>query len=410
MWNRQTISWAFYDFANSAFVTLVVTFIYAAFFAREIAIDPDRGTILWARAVNISAVLVAVSMPFVGAIADAGGLKRRFLAIATFICAGGTFALAFPQKGDVFFALSAFVIANVAFESCLVLYNAFLPEVSEPETIGRVSGWGQGLGYAGGLICLVIALFVVRSGGVEMVPWTNGIASVWVIVFALPMLLFVRDQNRGTGSSGDAVRNAWRELRRTFSEIKRYRNAFWLIIARAIYNDGLGTVFAFASIFAAIVFDLTTAELITLGIGLNVASGIGSWIFGPIHDRFGGKLTIIITLIGLIVATLFGAFAEDYRWFIVAASLLGVMIGPNQAASRGLLSELIPEEKQGEFFGFFALSGKATAPLGPFVYGTVLTLWGSQRAAMASVIIFFVIGLILLIPVRDERKLARKDG
>lgn len=410
--SRPPVAWALYDFANSAFTTLIVTFIFSAYFARAIAPDPDRGAWLWSLAVNASAIIVAIAVPFLGALADVTSSKKRFLAVSTLLMVIATGALVFVQRGDVAAALVLFVIANVGFEAGNVFYNAFLPEIAPAERIGRVSGLGQACGYAGGLISLVIALAMLRLWDAPAdldVRMTSGLVAAWCALFSLPLFLFVREKQQPRRRLSDASRAAWSSILVTVRNVRLHRNAAWLIVARMIYNDGLTTVFAFAAIFAAAVFGMTTEELIVLGIVLNVVSGAGSAAFGPLTDRIGAKRTIAITLAGLIVATLWGALAQTRASFWGAAVLLGWMIGPNQAASRSLLAELSPEDRHGEFFGFYAFSGKLAAVLGPALYGITLRVSGSQRLAIGSAVLFFIAGWLLLLKVKDPIP-ARQTG
>ncbi|MDX1582837.1 MAG: MFS transporter [Thermoanaerobaculia bacterium] len=417
MTRPDALAWMFYDFGNSAFTTLVVTFIFSAWFTQGIALDPDRGTVLWSHAVNASSLLVALTAPFLGAIADVSGHRRRLLFWMTLLCVVTTGSLYFPVKGDVAFALLAFVIANYAFEAAIVFYNAYLPEVSTPRTIGRVSGAGQALGYLGGLLCLVIALAMIRvwlpdDRGLN-VRATNLLVAAWYAIFAIPLLL-VRPGNAAGGlvRTSAAMKGAARQLIDTARHLKRYRQAARLIVARLVYNDGLVTVFAFAAIYAAAVFGMSTSDLIVMGISINVAAAVGSWAFGFVDDRIGGKRTIAITLLVLIVVTAVGATTENRTVFWIAALLLGSMVGPNQAASRSLLGSFTPPSKRGEWFGFFAFSGRLASVAGPLVYGLVISAAGSQRVAMGSIIAFFVIGLLILMTIDESegKEMAETGG
>jgi UMF1 family MFS transporter len=405
---REIFAWSLYDFANSAFTTLVVTFIFSAYFTQAIAADPDRGTVLWSRAVNISALIVALSTPLLGAIADDSGRKKAFLFWLTGLSVVFTALLFFVKPGMTTTALILFVIANIGFEACNVFYNAFLPEIATKETIGRISGYGQALGYAGGLVCLVIALGMIRgwlpSEDGLAVRATNLLVAGWFALFSIPFWFVIRERKpEGQHSILASARHSLGRLGETFRNLRNYSEAFKLLIARMIYNDGLVTVFSFAAIFAAAAFGMETDQIIVLGITLNVVAGIGAWALGFVNDWIGGKKTIMITLVVLIVATVLGATAPSVKAFWIASIILGFMVGPNQAASRSLLGVFIPEEKHAEFFGFFAFSGKLASVLGPLAYGLVLGATGSQRLAMGSIVVFFVAGLVLLFWV-DEKK------
>jgi len=414
-------SWAFYDWANSAFTTLVVTFIYSTYFTKAIAPDEVTGTTWWSRAIGLSAVLIALLSPIMGAAADRGGTRKRSLAVATGVCVTGSVLLAFIAPGmpnAALLALGVFVVANVAFEMSMVFYNAFLPTIASQDKIGRVSGYGWGLGYVGGLLCMVIALvgFVQPD-----VPWfglstengfnvraTNLLVAGWYLVFSLP--LFVNVPERRTGAKTLNIREAFAELGRTFRAVGRYREVAKFLIARLIYNDGLVTVFAFGGIYAAGTFGMPLSEVIMFGIALNVFSGLGALAFGFVDDKVGGKTTVLVTLVALSVATLLAVWAPTKTWLWVAGILIGIFVGPNQSASRSLMGRFVPEKHQAEFFGFFAFSGKITSFMGPILLGTATAMFASQRAGVATVLIFFVIGGGLLLAVNERAGIAARTA
>lgn len=409
---REITSWCLYDFANSAFTTLVVTFIFSQFYTRVIAEDVIHGTVMWSRAVMISAVIVALSMPVAGAIADFSRRKKLFLFIATLVTIVFTVLLFFMGPGMAFEAAVIFIIANVAYEAGQALYNAFLPEISTQKNSGRISGYGWALGYVGGLAALAIALSMVQGSWLPDAAYfsvraTNLLVAIWFTLFSVPLFLFLRE--RGTSRPPDDglyVREGVRRVLDTFRHLRRYREAGKMLLARLIYNDGLVVIFSFGAIYATSVFGMDTADAIKLGITLNVAAAIGAFGLGFLNDVIGGKWTIAITLVVLIIATAFGATAETPTGFWIAAVGIGLMVGPNQAASRSLLASMIPSEKHGEFFGFFAFSGKLASVAGPFVYGTVVLLTENHRYAMGSIIIFFVVGLLLLLSVDEKAGIA----
>jgi len=406
-------SWSIYDWANSAFTTLVVTFIYSTYFTQGMMDDPQQAALWWSRAVAISAILTALASPFLGAAADRGGARKRFLIISTTLCVTATTVLAFispTMANGPLIALVVFVIADMAFEIGNVFYNAFLPSIASPERIGRVSGYGWALGYVGGMVCMGVALvgFVQPD-----VPWfglskeagwniraTNLLVAGWFILFSLPLFLFVPETR--TGAARISARAAIQELVQTARNIRQFRELVKFLVARLVFNDGLVTVFAFGGIYAAEVFGMDMSEVILFGVALNVTSGLGAFLFGFVDDRIGGKNTILITIVMLAVATGMAVWAPTRAWFWAAGLLLGVFVGPNQSASRSLMGRFVPNKHQSEFFGFFAFSGKATAFVGPILLG-ILTSSFSHRVGMASVILFFVVGGLLLLSV-DEAK------
>ena len=417
---REIASWCLYDWANSAFTTLVVTFVYATYFTQAFADDKDYGTALWSRGIVVSSILIALLSPILGALADRGGTRRRDLLISTLVCVFATAALTFvrpDQDNAVWWALAIFAIGNVAFEIGMVYYNSFLPVIASDERIGRISGYGWALGYGGGLACLVVALFgFVGMGGDPWLPLsteegfniraTNLLVAGWFLLFSLPIFLFVRDRTPPTG--GVDIRGALSDLAQTFRQIRRFKEVVKLLLARLIYNDGLVTIFAFGGIYAAGTFGMSPNEVIAYAIALNVAAGLGSWGFGFVDDKLGGKKTVMLSLVGLFVFSLLAVFAPSKTWFWIAGLCLGIFVGPNQAASRSLMGRFVPERHYSEFFGFFAFSGKATAFLGPLLFGLLTQFYG-QRAGVSVVLMFFLVGGIILQTIDEKRGIEAAD-
>ena len=423
---RAVFSWVLYDFANSPFTTLVVTFVYATYFAEAIAANSVEGQSLWGYAIATTAIIVAVCSPVLGAMADQGGYRKRFLVIATLVAAAATAALYGVMPGQVMLALVVFVIANVAFEFGIVFYNAYLPELTTRDDIGRVSGWGWGLGYFGGLLALAVALLTlvqpeavveaIRQSGLNLPagPWfgftteggeniraANLMVAVWLLVFSLPIFFFVHERPVKRPPARDVMRGSFEQLAATFREIRKHKEVVKFLLARLLYNDGLVTIFSFGGIYAAGVFGFTLADVLVFGIVINLAAGVGAIAMGYLDDWIGAKPTIIVSLIGLLLAGVLGVLATEAMWFWVAGILIGIFSGPNQAASRSLMGRYTPKGLENEFFGFFAFSGKLTAFIGPLLVGIVTGVTQSQRAGMIVVIVLFVIGLLLLIPVRE---------
>lgn len=418
--DRRAIgSWALYDFASSPFTTLVVTFVYATYFTQAIAGDAIRGTVLWSRAVTVSAIAVALAAPILGALADRGGYRKLFLLLSTLICAGATVALYPILPGQVSLALGIFIVANVAFELANVFYNAFLPEIAPPQRIGRISGFGWALGYLGGLLALVVALVALVQ---PEVPWlgfsreqgeniraTNLLVGVWFLVFSLPIFFWVAEDRSRVSPPRRVARDTLAQLETTFRKVRQYRQIVRLLVARLLYNDGLITIFAFGGIYAAETFGFSMEEVLIFGIALNVAAGVGAFAMGYLDDRIGGKRTIQITLIGLIVATVIAILAPGKGWLWASGLIVGLFVGPNQAASRSLMGRFVPRDAENEFFGFFAFSGKLTAFLGPLLLGVLTQATGSQRAGLGIVGVLFVVGLLLLCAVDEQEGMDAGD-
>jgi len=427
---RAVASWALYDFANSSFTTVIVTFVYSVFFSKAMTGDEITGQAMWAHGVTMSAIGIAILSPVLGAIADRGGYRKRFLFVFTLMAIVGSIMLFFAEpysaradaglESQAGTAILWFILANVGFELGGVFYNAFLPDLAPQHRIGRISGYGWALGYLGGLLCLVIALF----GFIQTdTPWfgftteanenvraTCLLVAAWFAVFSIPIFLFVEeDRSAASPPTASLVQETWRQLKATALEIRSYRHVVRLLIARLFYNDGLVTIFAFGGIYAGTVFDFTLDEVIVFGIALNVAAGAGAWAFSFIDDKIGGKRTIDWTLVGLLAAVVIAVLAPSRFWLWVGGLAVGIFAGPNQAASRSLLGRFVPPDKENEFFGFFAFSGKATAFLGPLLLGQATLLFHSQRAGVATVLIFLSIGYGLLQLV-DEKEGVRLAG
>ena len=416
-YKQNVFVWSLYDFANSAFTTLVVTFIYATYFTKAIAENEIIGTAQWSRAVSLTAVFVAIVSPIMGAIADRSNLRKFFLIIMTYTCVIGSVMLFFAQPGEVMKALTWFVIANIGFELGGVIYNAYLPEIAPENKIGRVSGYGWSFGYVGGLLCLVVALvgfvnpeipwFGFSKEAGEHIRATNILVAVWFGIFSLPLILILKPKpTEPYIKSKFNLLTEINELFHTFKEIKKYKQVLKFLLARMIYNDGLVTIFAFGGIYAAGTFGFSFQEIMIFGIVLNVTAGLGAFIFGFLDDKLGGKITIQTTLIALISAGLLAIFAQTKFYFWIAGIFVGIFSGPNQAASRSLMGRFTPKSKENEFYGFFAFSGKMTAFIGPLCLGYLTEIFNSQRAGVSIVVVLFIIGLFLLKMVDEKEGVA----
>jgi UMF1 family MFS transporter len=410
---RGRLSWAFYDWANSPFTTIVITFVFPAYFAQGIVGDEVRGAALWGYAIGISGALIAVLGPIFGAIADEGGRRKPWLAAFTAICVLGSALLWFAEPSPAFalFALALVVIANLGFEFGVVFNNAMLPGLVAPSRVGRWSGWAWGLGYFGGLAALVVALlafvqtetplFGLDKGAAEHVRVVGPLVAVWFVLFVWPLFAFTPDRPSAGLAPGVAIGRGLRRLAGTLRNLRGHGNLVRFLIARMFYNDGLITIFAFGGIYAAGTFGMELAEVITFGIVLNVTAGLGALSFAWVDDWLGSRRTVLISLAGLLVTASGAILAPDVFWFWVWGSGLGIFVGPAQAASRSLMARLSPPELSTEFFGLYALSGKSTAFAGPILVAILTEAYASQRAGLATVLAFLAIGFALLLTVRE---------
>jgi UMF1 family MFS transporter len=407
-----SFSWCLYDWANSAFPTVITTFVFPAYFIKAIAADEISGTSQWGWTLSLSGLAVAVAAPLLGAVADYAGRRKPWILAFTLLSAVLT-GLLWNAKPDVAFILLALVLAggaNFAFEMAMVFYNAMLPDLTTRGRIGRLSGWGWGLGYAGGLACLGVALvqaevpvFGLDKETSEHLRAMGPLVALWMVVFAVPLFLWTPDRPSTGKAAGEAIREGWAALVNTIRRVREFRTVVRYLIARMIYIDGLNTLFAFGGIYAAGTFGMDFSELILFGIAINVTAGLGAAGFAWIDDWIGPKRTIQIAVTGLMFLGSALLVVEGKTMFWVFALPLGIFVGPAQAASRSLMAHLAPADMRTEMFGLYALSGKATAFLGPALLAWVTVAFDSQRAGMATIIVFFVVGLFLLAGVPDQR-------
>lgn len=409
---RAIFAWCLYDWGNSAFPTVIGTILFSAYFTTAVAPNEEMGTALWGQATALAGLAVAIASPVLGAIADQGGRRKPWIAVLSGLSVVATALLWFatPEPASILLALVLYGVAAFGFELALVFYNAMLPDLAPNERLGRVSGWGWGLGYFGGLACLALGLALVQpdpapfgldKSSAEHVRAVAIVVAVWFAAFAAPLFLFTPDRPRGRLPMGVAVRSGLSTLKATLKRLPQYRNVLRFLIAKMIYIDGLNTLFAFGGIYAAGTIGMGLPEVLLFGVIINIASGVGAFVFAWVDDWVGAKPTIVIALIGLI---LFGTgilFVSDRTWFYVFALGIGAFLGPAQAASRSMMARLAPRELMTEFFGLYALAGKATAFVGPAVLGWVTVLASSQRVGMATILPFFIVGLWLLLGVRE---------
>lgn len=440
---RAIAGWLLFDWAAQPFFTLVTTFVFAPYFAARVAPDPAAGQAAWAFAVSLSGLAIAFLSPVLGAVADAGGRRKPWIAGFSVLLVLGSAALwwAEPSGGRIvplWPALLAFAVATVGAEFTTVFTNAMMPSLVPPQRLGRLSGSGWALGYAGGLLSLgfVLALMAgspetgLTLAGIEPVLGldpafgegaraTGPLTAIWYAVFVLPLFLFTPDVVPGFHARSNAIRTGLADLARTLKDVRAHRNVLTFLVARMLYADGLAALFAFGGIYAASTFGWGTQEIGLFGILIIVSATLGAWIGGRVDDAIGPKRTILLALLGLVTASvgllsitrtsvLFGMpamppelgaapFASlPERAYIGFGLLLGAVSGPAQSASRTLLARLAPPEKMTQFFGLYALSGRVTSFAAPALIGMV-TLWsGSQRLGIATIVLFFLAGMAML--------------
>lgn len=404
---REIFGWAMFDFANSSYTTVIVTVAFGVYFTRLVA-PAGLGDSLWGRAIAGGNLVVLLLSPIVGAVADDSGRKKLFLFFTYATCVLGTAGLYFVTPGRVGLALALFVLSFVGFSFGENLAGSFLPEISTPQNIGKISGLGWGLGYFGGLGSLLLVQPLLAGDFAEAnlpnlrLAWL--VTALFFLVAALPTFLFLKERApRGRGTALQYVKDGFLRLAETarsvrhFSEIVRFLAVFFFFYA------GLSSVVAFAGIYAANTLGFEFGELVLLFILLQLSSAGGAFVFGFLQDRIGATRTVQIALVLWILVCGGAYFAQTKTAFWGVALFAGLGIGSLQSASRAIVGLFAPREKTAEFFGFWGLAGKAAYMVGPLLFGEIASAVGSQRVAMLSTAAFFVLGLIGMSFV-DERR------
>lgn len=438
------ISWLFFDWAAQPYFTLITTFVFAPYFATYIAADPASGQAMWGYAAAAGGLIIALLSPVFGAIADAAGRRKPWIAGFGVLLVIGTTLLWFGKPGDpgiILPLLIAYTVATIGVEFATVFNNAMMPTLVPPERMGRLSGTGWAVGYIGGIMSLIVVLgllaadpntgrtlfgltplFGLDPATHEGTRFSGPLTALWFLVFVLPMFLFTPDQAPKRPALA-AVRAGLNELRQSLATLPQDKLLFTFLIANMIYMDGLVSLFAFGGIYAASTFGWNTIQIGTFGLILAIAGTFGAWLGGKLDDTIGPKRVIAMSLLVLLVALtiillidpdkilfvqvtppvpggpLFGAPAE--RAYLLLGAFMGFAAGPMQAASRTLLIRLAPPNRITQHFGLFALTGKVTSFIGPLLVATITAATMNQKAGMMVLIAFFAVGLVLLSRVRD---------
>lgn len=410
----QLLAWSLYDLAASSFHTLILTFVFAAYFTSQIAADKTTGTAAWGNTLGIAGLITALLAPILGAMADQYGKRKPWIALFTLICVVSSALLWFARPQPAYFSFSLWLVAigSIAAELAIVFYNAMLPALAPPAQIGRWSGLGWGAGYLGGIICLSLALFVfvqpqppllgLDAASAEPVRATFVLVSAWYLLFALPLLALVPEPDPTT-SMRTALSAGLVQLRQTWGHLREYRLILRFMIARMLFIDGLATLFAFGGIYAAGTFGMSGRQILYFAITLNVTAGIGAFLFALIEDRIGSRTTILISLFCLMVVGIYVLCTQTVQGFWIGGAALGIFVGPAQAASRSYLARMAPEHLRNEMFGLLAFSGKATAFIGPLLVGWITQLTASQRWGMSTILVLFAAGFALMWPLPEAR-------
>jgi UMF1 family MFS transporter len=437
---RAIAGWVLFDWAAQPFFTLIITFVYAPFFASAIAANPVEGQAMWGFATACAGLVVAAMSPVLGSIADAGGQRKPWIAAFGALLVLGSCMLWFGRPGDagvIPLILCAYAIGVIGVEFAAVFNNAMMPSLVPPDRIGRLSGTGWATGYVGGLLSLIVVLgflagnpqtgktllgiaplFGLDPGSREGDRAVGPLTALWFVVFVLPLFWFTPDVPRGLPISA-AVRRGVAMLADTVRNLPKHRNTAVFLLANMIYADGMVALFAFGGIYAAGTFGWGTIQIGVFGILLNITATIGAYLGGKLDDRLGPKPVILGSLMILMLCvTAFLSIGRDHVFFVMPAAppvpgagmfsalgeklyvciglVIGLVVGPAQAASRTLMVRLAPPDRVTQFFGLFALSGKVTSFLGPLLVAIVTTAFASQKAGMAVLVGFFAVGALIL--------------
>ena len=424
---RERWAWYLYDFGNSAYAAVVLLAIYSAYFKGEV-VGGAEGSRLWGLSVGIAMLVVAVTSPVLGVIADFSASKKRFLLFYTAMACVFTAALFFVQEGAVVAGMAFFIVAEIGYRSAQVFYNALLPEIADPDEMARVSGTGWAVGSAGGIVCLVLILALILTiGGSFVIRLSMVITAVFFALSAVPIFLRLRERAQpqplpeGESYLTLGFKLLWEKLRK----VTGYREFLKFLVAFLIFNDGILMALDFAAIIGAVLYGLEQEQLIIFMIIVQVASVAGAYIFGLLADRRGGKFTLVVSLLLMIAAVVWLLFNETLTGFFLIGALAGFALTGVQSVSRTIVGMFSPAGQSAEFYGIFAVAGRTSSFIGPTIYGWIaaeaalrfmaqgqpdlLAEQAGQRVALLSIIIFLAVGLLVLLSVRESRARARRE-
>lgn len=409
---REVFGWAMYDFANSGFTTVVITAVFAAYFVGGIAQKAEWATFAWTAALSVSYAIVMLTMPSIGAYADLRAAKKRLLMMTTAGCVVATAALAFAGPGSVALAIVLIIVANTFYSWGESLTAAFLPELARTESLGKVSGWGWGFGYFGGMLSLGLCLgYVIWAQGQgikaeQFVPVTMLVTAGIYCAASLVTFRLLKERARPNPAAlqQNGLRASLAQLRRTFAQARQYRDFMWLLACAVFYQGGVAVAIALAAIYAEQVIGFQPQETMVLIFVLNLAAAGGALAWGYFQDRVGHKLALGITLVGWIATCVIAAVTTTKGGFWYAAAIAGLCMGSSQSAGRAMAGMFAPKRQLGEFYGLWTFAIRLAGIIGPLTYGAITWMTGgNQRTAILSTAVLFAAGLVLLQKVDVQR-------
>ena len=410
---REVWSWAAFDFANSGYTTVVLTAVFNAYFVGVICGEASWATLLWTSIIAASNILAIVCMPLIGAATDLKANKKFWTVLMSLLCILGTVGLAFTGSGTVWLAVMMVIVSNFAYNIGETLNSAFLPEIADEKSMGKVSGWGWSFGYCGGLLTLGLSLAVVLfmqskgAGAEDYVPYTMMITAAVFLVAALPLALWLKEraQPRTEAAFWTLVKQSQASLIETFKSLPRHKNFAWLVASGLSFQGGIAVVVTLAAVYADQAMSFTPDETILLVLLVNITAAIGAFAFGYVEDRIGHKNALIVTLFIWIAMVGVAYFAQTKPVFWIAANLAGIAMGSSQSAGRALVGVLAPPKDRAAFYSFWNMALWVANIIGPMTYGYITWLTDNdQRLALLCTGLFFVVGLILLLPMQLKHR------
>ena len=410
---REVWSWAAFDFANSGYTTVVLTAVFNAYFVGVICGEASWATLLWTSIIAASNILAIVCMPLIGAATDLKANKKFWTVLMSLLCILGTVGLAFTGSGTVWLAVIMVIVSNFAYNIGETLNSAFLPEIADEKSMGKVSGWGWSFGYCGGLLTLGLSLAVVLfmqskgAGAEDYVPYTMIITAAVFLVAALPLALWLKEraQPRTEAAFWTLVKQSQASLIETFKSLPQHKNFAWLVASGLSFQGGIAVVVTLAAVYADQAMGFTPDETILLVLLVNITAAIGAFAFGYVEDRIGHKNALIVTLLIWIAMVGVAYFAQTKPIFWIAANLAGIAMGSSQSAGRALVGVLAPPNARAAFYSFWNMALWVANIIGPMTYGYITWLTDNdQRLALLCTGLFFVVGLILLLPMQLKHR------
>ncbi|MBI4790394.1 MAG: MFS transporter [Chloroflexi bacterium] len=412
---RERIAWYLYDFGNSAYAAVVLLAVYSAYFQKQV-VGGAEGSRLWGVAISIAMVIVAIAAPIMGAIADYSGAKKRFLFFFTGMAVLFTAALFASEKGTIVMAMAFFILAEIGYRAAQIFYDALLPEIAAPHEMGRIAGTGWAVGSAGGIVALLIILppILLTKSDLLVVRGSLVVTAIFFALAAIPIFLWLREraQSQALPRGENYFSIAFKQLSVTIRTASGFKEFLKFMLAFLVYNEGVIMALDFAAILGAVLFGLEQTGLIVFFIIVQATNVVGALGFGHLQDRFGGKRSLTLSIL-LMVACMFALyFAQNQTQFFIIGAVVGIAMAGIQSVSRAMVATFSPSGKSGEFFGFFALTGRTSSFVGPAVFGWLaaeLTLWyqaqgqavalaeqSGHRLAILSIAAFLLAGWALL--------------